>query len=251
MKVRNAVLLLGVALMSGWWAPVDRVSASPTSLNAPTTSAQRTQRLTLRAEDGHSIAATWYEPAYRPAPAVVLVHMLTRSRRDWESVALRLASEGIGALTIDLRGHGDSPGATGDLAAMRLDVDAAKRHLAVRPDVVHSRIGLAGASLGANLAVLAAADDPLVKSLVLLSPSLDYRGVRIEAALRKYGKRPAFLVASKEDAYARRTVGDLAKGSGAIREVLMLDGAGHGTGMLAHAPELGAQIAGWFRRTLQ
>ena len=134
---------------------------------------------------------------------------------------------------------------------MQQDVAAAKRHLAVRPDVIHSRIGIAGASLGATLAVLAAADDPLVKSLVLLSPSLDYRGLRIEAALRKYGKRPALLIASKDDGYAMRTVSDLGKGGGGIREVLVLDGAGHGTTMLGRAPELGPQIAAWFRRTLQ
>jgi alpha-beta hydrolase superfamily lysophospholipase len=231
------------------------IASALTPLNGLTTPAttvsQRTQRLMLRTEDGLSIAATWHEPAYRPAPAVVLVHMLTRSRRDWEGVALRLASEGIGSLTIDLRGHGDSSGSAGDLAAMEHDVNAAKRHLAVRPDVIHSRIGIAGASLGASLAVLAAADDPLVKSLVLLSPSLDYRGLRIEAALRKYGKRPALLIAGKDDGYAVRTVSDLGKGGGGIREVLLLDSAGHGTTMLQRVPELGPQIAGWFRRTLQ
>ena len=216
-----------------------------------TAAAQRSQRLTLRTEDGQGIAATWYEPAYRPAPAVVLVHMLTRTRRDWERLATVLASEGIGALAIDLRGHGESSGESTGVAAMRQDVDAARRHLAVRPDVIHSRIGIAGASVGANLAVLAAADDPVVKSLALLSPTLDYRGLRIEAAMRKYGKRPALLIASKEDAYALRTVGDLGKGGGALREILLLDGAGHGTTMLGRVPELGAQIAGWFRRTLQ
>ncbi len=241
MKFHVAILLIALAVTSGSWAP----------LEGRTAAGQRSQRLMLRTEDGVSIAATWYEPAFRPAPAVVFVHMLGRARRDWDGVASRLASVGSGALTIDRRGHGDSSGGSGDLVAMRQDVDAAKRHLAVRADVIHSRIGIAGASVGANLAVLAAADDPLVKSLALLSPSLDYRGVRIEAAMRKYAKRPAFLVASKEDAYAARTVGDLAKGSAGIREILLLDGAGHGTTMLARAPELGLQLAGWFRRTLQ
>ena len=43
-----------------------------------------------------------------------------------------------------------------------------------RPDA----IGVVGASLGANLALLAAADLPLVRAIALLSPSLDYRGLR-------------------------------------------------------------------------
>src|SRR5688572_10634937 len=70
-------------------------------------------RVTLRTDDGLTLAATWYEPSSRPAPAVILVHMLHRSRREWEALAQRLAAEGIGALAVDLRGHGESPGAVG------------------------------------------------------------------------------------------------------------------------------------------
>jgi acetyl esterase/lipase len=131
------------------------------------------------------------------------------------------------------------------------DVRAAKRHLSLRPDVIHSRIGVAGASLGANLAVLAAAEDTGIASLVLLSPSLDYRGLRIEAAMRQYGKRPALLVAGRDDGYAMRSVKELADVRGGIREVLLLDGAGHGTTMFGHSPELGRLVVEWFRRTLQ
>ena len=47
-------------------------------------------------------------------------------------------------------------------------------------------IGLAGASIGANLALLDAADDPGVMSVALLSPGIDYRGLRTEAAMKKY-----------------------------------------------------------------
>lgn len=235
-KLRAAALVVAIAL--------DSVAASWG------TTIQRSQRLVLRTEDGLSIAATWYEPAYRPAPAVILVHMLSRSRREWDGFASRLASEGIGALSIDLRGHGDSSGDPGDLARMVNDVNAAKRHLSVRQDVIHSRIGIAGASLGATLAVLVAAEDPTIASLALLSPSLDYRGLRIEAPLRKYGKRPALLVAGEDDGYAMRTVKDLSKGAG-VREVLLLDGAGHGATMLSRAPELAGQLIAWFRRTLQ
>lgn len=213
--------------------------------------AQRTQRVTLRADDGANIVATWYEPPSRPAPAVVLVHTLTKSRREWDAAASRLASEGIGALAIDLRGHGESSGDASNLAAMVNDVKAAKRHLAVRPDVIHSKIGVAGTSIGANLAALAAADEPGIASLILLSPSLDYRGLRIEAALKKYGNRPVLLVAGTDDGYGMRTVKDLAKAGGGPREVLLLDNAGHGMTMLAKAPDLGRQIVDWFHRTLQ
>jgi dienelactone hydrolase len=211
--------------------------------------------VTLRTEDGLTLSATWYEPSVRPAPAVILVHMLKGSRRDWDGVASRLASEGIGAIALDLRGHGDSqsvplPEAPPDFAAMVADLTAARRFLASRPDVQPTRIGIAGASLGASLAVLAASSDTAIVSLALLSPSLDYRGLRIEAAVRKYAGRPILLISSGEDAYAGRTVKDLQKAGSGTREALTLSGAGHGTHMLSRAPELSRSLVDWFRRTL-
>lgn len=210
-------------------------------------------RVTFRTDDGVTIAATWHEPPSRSAPAVILVHMLHRSRRDWDGIASRLASEGIGALAIDLRGHGDSGGGviaegeTLDYSAMVRDVAAARRYVASR---VHGRVGIAGASLGANLAALEAAADPAVASLALLSPSLDYRGLRIEAAFRKYGERPALLVSSDDDPYAMRSVKDLQKAGAGTREPLRLSQAGHGTVMLGRNPDLVYALVDWFRRTL-
>ena len=210
------------------------------------------QRITLRTDDSVTIVATWHEPSAGPAPAVILVHMLSRSRQEWEGFAGRLAADGIGVLTIDLRGHGESSGnAAGEYTSMLKDIAAGRQHLAGRADVVHGRVGIAGASLGANLAVLAAADDTAVVSLALLSPSLEYRGLRSEAALRKYGGRPALLVASDDDPYAMRSAKDLQKAGPGMRELLVLNGAGHGTNMLTRSPDLGRALIDWFRRTLQ
>jgi alpha-beta hydrolase superfamily lysophospholipase len=213
------------------------------------------QRLNFRTEDGVLIAATWYEPSSRPAPAVILLHMLSRTRRDWEPVASRLASEGIGALVVDFRGHGDSGGSVdrgepSDFTPLQLDVKAARRYLAGRSDVQPSRVGLCGASLGANVAAVYASGDASIASLALLSPSLDYRGLRIENALRQYGGRPALLVAAADDPYAMRSVRDLQKAGGGLREPLILNLAGHGTIMLSRDWDLGRRVVDWFRRTL-
>jgi alpha-beta hydrolase superfamily lysophospholipase len=240
--VRRPTLLLALTAVL--------LSTVPLALHA------RSQRVSFRTDDGVTIAATWYEPSYRPAPAVILVHMLQRSRRDWDGLASRLASAGIGALAIDLRGHGESAstgtsGETPNYSMLVQDVSAARKFLAARGDVQGSRIGIAGASIGANLAALEAAGDGTVASLALLSPSLDYRGLRIEAAVRKYGKRPMLLVVSDDDPYAKRSALDLQKAGGGPRELLTLVGAGHGTNMLGRASELPDALVDWFRRTLQ
>src|SRR5688572_21676747 len=153
-------------------------------------SARAEQRVSIRTEDGVTLAATWYEPSSRPGPAVILVHMLNRSRKEWDAVAQRLASEGIGALAFDLRGHGESSGgpapAAGqsEYAGMVQDIRAARRYLAQRSEVQQSRVGIIGASIGANLAALEASGDTTIASLALLSPSTDYRGLRITEAAR-------------------------------------------------------------------
>ena len=214
-----------------------------------------TQHVTIRTDDGVTLVGTWYEPGGRSAPAVILVHMLHKTRHDWEAVASQLASEGIGALALDLRGHGESSGTLpegegADYSVLVRDVVAARRYLATRSDVVPSRIGIAGASIGANLAVLAAAGDPAVATVALLSPSSDYRGLHIDAAMKKYGSRPALLIASDDDAYASRSVKDLQKAGAGKREVLILSHAGHGTVMLGRDSDLARTLVDWFHRTL-
>jgi alpha-beta hydrolase superfamily lysophospholipase len=221
-------------------------------LMAAATAAAAGRSVALRASDGTTLSAMVYEPGIQPAPAVVLVHMLTRTHADWNAVAEQLQQAGFVVVAIDLRGHGDSGGRydpSGDLAVMQQDVQAAVALLHARSDVSRGRIGIAGASLGANLAVLVGAADPSIRSLALLSPGLEYRGVKCEAAMKKYVPRPALLVAASNDPYALRSVRQLAT-SGAENEALTLDAVGHGTLMLVRDPELGARLVDWFKKTL-
>ena len=89
-----------------------------------------------------------------------------------------------------------------------------------------------------------------MRSLVLLSPGIDYRGLRPEAALRRYGDRPAMLVASQEDNYSTNSARELAAAGSGNRDLRILNGAGHGTNMLVHQADLAAALVDWFRRTL-
>jgi dienelactone hydrolase len=223
-------------------------------LAAGSLQAATSQEVSFRTDDGVTIAGTLYLPA-RSGPGIVLVHALSRTREDWHPVAARLADAGFVALAIDLRGHGASgplPVGTDlqELTRMIADVRAARAFLASRREVTPNRIGCAGASIGANLSILFAANDPTVRSLALLSPGIDYRGLRPWAALKKYGERPALLVASQEDNYATTCARQLAKAGTGIRDLRILNGAGHGTTMIARQPDLGASLVDWFRRTL-
>lgn len=206
--------------------------------------------VSFRTGDGRTINAVVFEASSRPAPAVVLVPMLGGSKDDWDVVAQRLADVNIIALAVELPGQSD-PGDSKVLAGWSADIRAAVSYLSSRQDVRAGSIGVAGASLGANLAVLAAAALPTVRSLGLVSPSLDYRGVRVEAAMKQYGGRPAMLIASSKDPYAARTVRELASDPPGTRETRFSDAAGHGTILLMRDPDLVRALVEWFQATLR
>ena len=147
-------------MTSSMRAAVLALAAIATCLAVAHPRAAASRSVTFRSEDGVALAATWYEAARQPAPAVILLHMLSRSREDWQVVANRLADSGIHALAVDFRGHGASGRAepAGELAPLVGDVRAARTFLAARAESVRAdAIGIAGASLGANVAALAAA----------------------------------------------------------------------------------------------
>jgi dienelactone hydrolase len=225
------------------------------TLQVPRLLAAEPQTVTFTARDGVQVSAVLHVPEKTPAPAVVLLTMLGRTHRDWDAAAARFVEAGIAVLCVDFRqlplADPDAvDSARSPYAALVLDAEAARAYLAARPEVNPARIGMAGASLGANVAVLAAANDPSVRSLVLLSVSLDYRGLKLEQALKTFASRPALLVASSEDPFALRSARQAVTMGDGARELRVLSGAGHGTVMLAREPDLAAALVDWFLRTL-
>jgi acetyl esterase/lipase len=215
--------------------------------------------VSFRADDGHTVSALLTEAGQRrglgggaspeAAPAVVLVGMLGRPRDDWYSTAALLAAANITSLAIDLRGPQLPEDGSG--ASWHVDVTAAVSFLIARPDVRPWAIGVAGASLGASLAAVAGSRDPRIRSLALISPSLDYRGIRIEAPLRQYAERPALLIASLQDPYAARSARELAAEAPGVREIQWAETPAHGTILLAREPDVARRLVEWFQRTLQ
>lgn len=174
------------------------------------------------------LAGLYWEPTKRLAPGVVLLPMLGHGKEDWIPLATRLHREGYGVLALDLRELGRS-----DREHLLADVRAGVTFLRQRKRVDAARIGLIGASIGANAALIFAAQEPLVRVAALLSPGLDYRGVTTEPALRDYGARALLLVAGEEDlasAAAVRRLTEVAQGDTVAK---LYPGNAHGTDLLA------------------
>lgn len=217
-------------------------------------SKNETEEITLQTADGVTIAGTYYRPSKAgPRPAVILLHMLSRNREDWKDFAQVLAWEGYAVVAIDLRGHGESTRGAGSwrllkqegFRAMVEDVAAAHQYLRRAPEADGGSLALVGASIGANVALLYASREPAVKTLVLLSPGLDYRGVATAEAMSAYGTRPVLIAASSEDTYAADSstaLNGLAQGR---HKLVMYNGAGHGTHMFAKEPTMEGMLLEW------
>lgn len=219
---------------------------------APPETAEAAGRpVTLPSADGVTIAGEFYEGSARPSPAVLLVHMLTRNKSEWGGLPDRLRDLGLTVLTIDLRGHGQSSGSAQDLPLMTQDVRAALQWLVSRPNVRPDAMAVVGASLGASLALLASVEVPQVRAIGLLSPSLDYRGLRTDVGLiKRLGSRSLWLASSAEDPLALRTMKDFAAEPSGPREQHVSTAVAHGTALLDRDADLGRTLVDWLRRTL-
>lgn len=229
-------------------APIVLCAAAVFCLRGPVEAAGRP--VTLPSLDGVPLAGLLYEASARPAPAVVLVHMFGRSKDEWGPLAERLQDSGITALALDLRGHGQSGGSASELPRMVNDVQAALTWLSLRPTVHAPSLAVVGASLGANLAALAAGHVGSVRAVAMLSPSLDYRGVRLDAeVMRKIADRSVWFGASTEDPFALRTIRELAGDSTSVEQRLSTHRA-HGTPLLAADPDLSRELVDWLKARL-
>lgn len=201
-------------------------------------------RIALNTSDGVRIAATVYKNDGESG--VILVHMIGKDRKSWDPIITNLATRRA-VIAIDLRGHGQSDGVLrkftdDDYRAMVNDVAAARKALGKR------EIAIVGASIGANAAIKYASSDPSVKTVIALSPGLDYHGLRIDDVI-PYMDRPVLVVASSGDQYSYNTMRKLSEMNKNV-ETDMLSGDKHGTDMFGTGKGVESEIFRWIAALL-
>jgi dienelactone hydrolase len=190
------------------------------------------------ADDGLELVGTFSAPdAPSPWPTVILLHMLGGRRSDYDGQIARFTGEGYAVLALDMRGHGDTGGAA-DWDLVAGDLKMVAENLLNRPEIKADGLAILGASIGSNMALKTGAAVPAVRSVVLLSPGLDYRGVTTADVLADYGDRPILIVASSEDSYSAESSQTLADSATGLVNFKLYEGAGHGTRMFAAEPGL-------------
>jgi dienelactone hydrolase len=229
------------------------------------------EEVELFTADGYRIYGTHYLMPDQNGPALLLLHMIGGDHADWESFLPILRKAKINSiLAIDLRGHGgsnmkksiggksDSAGnvdwrdfTEDDFKDTVKDLDVAWDFLRKSPSTDTTRMGVLGASIGANYAAVFASDHPDVKSLALISPGVVYRGVECVKAVGKYGARPVLFAASEKDEYSAdscKKLKEISAGTSAHLEILR--GSAHGANLIEDNPGFKHFLSDWLRSTL-
>jgi len=206
----------------------------------------------VEAEDGLELNATFYAAeGLENGPGIILLHMLGSNRSVWEYVGLvdELAASGYAVLALDMRGHGDTGNAQ-DWVLAEDDIQRVWEYFVERSEVDAEKTAVLGGSIGSSMALVATANEPAIKTAVLLSPGLIYRGVAIESRMPDIGERPLFLVASEDDYYSEDTANKLAETAVGETQVQIYENAGHGTNMFEPEPGLTPLILEWLDENL-
>ncbi|MBM4436872.1 MAG: alpha/beta fold hydrolase [Actinobacteria bacterium] len=205
-----------------------------------------TGRVTYPTRDRVQIVAEFTPPPgpALPYPVVILAHQFGGTRAQWAGLAPALHKAGFGTLIPDLRAHGESvrrlgagaseelyTDARGALPDLHLDIEAALRWLTAQRNVDPARLGIGGASVGANLAFVAAGAFAAIGRAVAVGPAFSTSGVLVGANIPDFRPRGIrFLTDRREEPEVRALYGKTEE----PRDLKVYDMPGHGLALLAH-----------------
>lgn len=195
-------------------APDGADSAPAVVPAAATVAKEKGEQVVIRTNDDLELGGSYFEPRRRGtqrAPAVILLHDAGHERKQMTELAERLQKIGFAALTVDLRGHGESRADGIDWSLMDEDARSATWALAIRDieasarwvlkqDGVHStNLNLVGFGAGCALTVRHATRDENVRSVVLLELKSNEYGFNVEADLSDLQGLPTMVLAGRND----------------------------------------------------
>lgn len=224
----------------------------------------------------------WYV-ASRNGAAVAVIHGSGGSRLGTVEHARMLVRNGYGVLLFDVRGHGESDGATNALGwGTYKDYSAAADYLYARPDVVPGQTGVLGLSMGAEIAIEWAANDDGFAAVVADGASgrtfADLRQYSFDLPTRAFWSPPLQSAELMEwalsgtkpprplvdlapdirepmlyisaDGVEEELISRIAQRSGGQSELWVVPGAGHTQGLKLHPALYEARVVGFFDREL-
>lgn len=229
------LVAVGLAACGGTPAAAPQPTVAPTAIPAPTlaptavpsptaepTAAPKAEQVQLTTDDDEKLAATLFDA--QGDLAVILVHMLGNSQESWQPFALVLQEQGLTALTLDLRGHGQSSGSP-ITSTFGKDVLAAKTFLEERG---YTRAVCIGASIGASSCMNAALKAEFA-GLGLIAGPIDL----LPDDYAKLKGTKLFVTAEADGVTSATATETMFKLSPEPKQLKLLPGSAHGTDMFA------------------
>lgn len=201
---------------------------------------------------------------------MLLSHMMPATKKSWNDFARLLAEAEFSILAIDLLGHGESVYQTPNVERQTQNNEPRTLNYKNFTDAEHqksifdleagvdflklkgsSEIHLVGASIGANLSLQYLAEHFAMRSAILLSPGLDYHGIKTEEfAARLHEGQSVYYAAADDDPYSAQTAKTLLQKTpeGVTKELKLFERGGHGTDMFSTHPELMGDLTVWLKQ---
>lgn len=196
------------------------------------TPGQESQPVEVTADDGVLLQGLLYQHTDVRMPGILL---LGTDSSAWGRFPEQLKSAGFTVLLMDIR---EGAGA----ADVRVMLEALTSGLADP-----SRIGVLGASAGADLALVGCAAMPACDAAVLLSP---LQQQPLLAAMSRFNPRPLLQIVTQEDTESFATAQALDGAASGDRLLQPVSNAGRGTAILLNRADIGTFIIQWFQRHL-
>lgn len=192
-------------------------------------------------------------------PTVLLLHSLGYSSQNWENLPEILVNSGYAVIKMDFRGHGKSiydanlkqrswqyftnkiyqkfPSDTVQILA-EIDKQSKKTDM--------NRLAIIGADIGANTAILVSKSLSVKpKALVLISPTMTFKGLYVPIALSEIGYVPVFAITSQKDDFCLQEQQKLARFSQGAFYVKNYPNGGMGMLMIKVNPTMSSDILKW------
>ena len=172
----SPVAFLGAAILLYFGLVLRNVYRALNPVRTPVLSNPLTQieagyeDVVFTSRDGWPLSG-WFIPT-RKGPTVILTHGWGGNRLDLMPAASLLIEDGFGVLMYDMRCHGRSTGSLGTWGWLEInDLHGAVDYLLERSDVIQHQIGAFGFSLGGQVTLRAAAENPIIRAVIVEDPS--------------------------------------------------------------------------------
>lgn len=219
------------------------------------------REFSVQTRDGHLIRSylSYPKTKMKGYPTIIMLHALGYNSTYWIALQEKYNAKGYAVLRIDLRGHGKSVYDKSfhqrswrnfknkDFEQYPNDVIQTIQFIekqTKKPSFVNYAI--VGSDIGANTAVIVARKMNIKpRALVLLAPSMEFKGLYIPVVLTEIGKTPILALASKTDKYYMDQQVRLARFAQGTFDVANADSGNSGMLILKQHPEFQNAIVTW------